>query len=120
MAPAHSNWDAAEAQAKAAVSLCPGRADAYAILADIYAGRAQWGELDAILAAAQKEAPDDLVAFYRAATRLVATGQDPARAQRYLRTYQTQEPDGNEPSVAAARAVYLSAVSPRPSSIGTR
>ena len=33
----------------------------------------------------------------------MASGGDPIRAERYLRLYLTQEPEGNRPSVADAR-----------------
>ena len=99
----HSNASAAEAQAKAAMNLDPGRVDAYALLAAIYADGGAWSELDATLAAALREVPDDLAPHYRAAERLLAGGRDTARAERYLRVYLTQEPEGNQPSASEAR-----------------
>ena len=99
----HSNLAAAEAQAKAAMNLEPGRVDGYALLAAIYADRAAWSELDSTLAAALREVPDDPVPHYRAAERLLAAGRDPNRAERYLRVYLAQEPEGNQPSASEAR-----------------
>ena len=96
--------DDARAPAADALALDPGRVDAYAILADIYAARAEWAALDALLDASARQAPDDLTPFYRAALRLLATGSDPARAAAYLQTYLAQPPEGNAPSAAGARA----------------
>jgi hypothetical protein len=76
--------------------------DAYAILADVHAAQAHWNDLDAVLANAAREVPDDLAPFYRAASRLIASGRDLPRAQSYLRTYLSQPPEGNQPSAADA------------------
>jgi len=94
---------AAEAPAAAAVQLDPHRAEGYGILATVYAGGGQWDKLDAILAAAAQEVPDDLVPYYRAAERLAA--DDPARAERYIRIYLGQEPEGNEPTIQDANRI---------------
>ena len=98
-----ANLSGAEAQARIATNLDPGRVDAYAVLAVIYAERGAWDELDLTLTTALREVPDDFSPHYRAAERLVASGCDPVRAERYLRLYLTQEPEGNQPSVADAR-----------------
>jgi hypothetical protein len=45
---------------------------------------------------------DDLTPYYRAAERILSDGRDPARAERYLRVYLSQEPEGNEPTAADA------------------
>src|ERR1019366_10260231 len=79
----HSNLSAAEAEAKTAMNADPGRVDAYAILAALYADRGRWSELDSTLAVALREVPDNPVPHYRAAERLLATGRDPVRAERY-------------------------------------
>lgn len=92
----------AERQAREALKLDGSRVGAYAVLAEIYADREKWGELDSILAAGAKEVPDDFVPYYRAADRLLASGTDLPRAERYLRTYLGQEPEGNEPPLAEA------------------
>jgi hypothetical protein len=99
----HSNLSAAEMQAKAAMILDPGRVDAYAVLATIYADRGERSELDTTLGIALREVPDDAESHYRAAERLLAAGRDPIRAERYLRVYLAQEPEGNQPSASEAR-----------------
>ncbi|HXA49017.1 MAG TPA: hypothetical protein VNV86_01865 [Candidatus Acidoferrum sp.] len=100
MAPEHLNEAAAEPATRKALALDASRVDAYAILAAIYAGRGDWSALDAILDAGARE--DDAAPFYRAAERLLARGTDPARAERYLRKYLSQEPEGNQPIAADA------------------
>jgi Tfp pilus assembly protein PilF len=93
----------AEAHARAAMRLDPGRVDAYAVLAVVYADRDEWDRLDSTLTIALLEVPDDPAPHYRAAERLVAAGRDPVRAERYLRLYLAQEPEGNQPSLSEAR-----------------
>src|SRR5262249_45653005 len=103
LAPEHRNDEAAESAAKAALNLDPSRVSAYSVLAAVYAGRGEWNALDGILAASARELPEDLTPMYRAAERLVADDRDPARAERYLRLYLAQEPEGNQPTVADAQ-----------------
>jgi tetratricopeptide (TPR) repeat protein len=107
-APDHASLDAAEQQAKEAVKIDPGRAPGYAILAQIYATRGQWADLDSALSTAEKEVPDDLVPYYRAAEALIASKRDLPRAERYLGTYLAAEPEGNEPTLAEAKALLHS------------
>jgi len=102
LAPEHFNAAGAENQARYALALDRSRAGAYAILAEVYAARAQWADLDATLAEATRQVPDDAAPYYRAASRLLADGRDPERAERYLRVYLAQEPEGNEPPAAEA------------------
>jgi predicted Zn-dependent protease len=120
LAPEHPNLAAAEAAARDALRIDPGRADAYAALAAAYAARSAWNELDATLADAVREVPDDLYPQYRAAETLLARGQSLDRAERYLRAYIAQEPEGNRPSAADARRVLdrvLAAGHPRPAAV---
>ncbi len=94
--------EGAESAAKAALTLDPTRADSYSILAAVYAERSDWHAIDTVLMEASKEDPDDLAPYYRAADTLLKTGREPARAEKYLRTYLGQEPEGNEPAAADA------------------
>jgi len=103
LAAGHSNLGAAEIEANAALRLDRGRAEAYAILAEIYAEQSRWMALDRVLEDAAREVPDDLAAYYRAAERLIAAGRDFERVERYLGVYLAQEPEGNEPTLAEAR-----------------
>jgi tetratricopeptide (TPR) repeat protein len=104
LAPDHRNEDAAEAVARTALQIDSGRSGAYCVLAAIYAARGNWSMLDATLASAIREVPDDYAPYYRAAEALLANGRDAARAERYLQSYLTQEPEGNQPTAAEARA----------------
>lgn len=103
LAPEHLNLTRAAEQAQAGIAIDPGRVDAYAALAEVHAVRREWNELDAVLTAGAKQVPDDLVPYYRAAARLIDSGNDLPRAERYLRVYLSQEPEGNQPSAAEAR-----------------
>lgn len=102
LAPDHADLAMAETAGRQALLLDPGRVDAYGVLAEVSTDRSDWGALDGILADAAKEVPDDLAPHYRAAERLLAARRDPARAERYLRTYMGQEAEGNEPGLAEA------------------
>ncbi len=97
-----ANPEAVE-QTRQALQIDPGRAEAYAILARAYAARGQWAELESILVAAEKEGPDDLIPYYRAAESLLESNHELGRAVRYLRKYLGSEPEGNEPTLSEAR-----------------
>jgi tetratricopeptide (TPR) repeat protein len=103
LAPEHLNLRGAESQARDAMRLDGGRVEAYAVLAAIYAHESRWSELDAVLDTAAREVPDDPVAYYRAAQCLIDARRDEPRAERYLRVYLAQPPEGNEPTLAEAQ-----------------
>lgn len=98
----HGSAENAERPAREALQLDPARVEAYAVLAECYASRQDWNQLDSILAAGASEVPDDHAPYYRAADRLLTAGQDLPRAERYLRIYLQHEPEGNQPSLAEA------------------
>jgi tetratricopeptide (TPR) repeat protein len=79
------------------VTLDPSQASGYAALASAYARTARWAELDEVLAQAEKAVPDNLAPYYQAAQAMVDTGQELARAEKYLAHYVSQEPEGREP-----------------------
>jgi len=94
----------AEEQAKQAMQLDPGRVRAYATLAIAYSQQARWKDLDAVIADAQKNVPDDAGPQYQAA-RVIYTNnqtQELPRAEKYMRAYLAQPAEGAEPSPAAA------------------
>lgn len=95
-------YDLAEKYAREGLKLDPGRAGAYSILAIVYALGERWSDLDALLAQAEKNVPDDWNPHYQAARILYNSGKDLPRAERYFRKYLTQEPEGNSPHWAAA------------------
>ena len=94
----------AEEQAKHAISIDSGRAHGYVALATIYAQQGRWKELDAVLADSQRNVPDDLAPLYQAAKAILVGNQNPElpRAEKYLRAYLGQPPEGAEPGLAAA------------------
>jgi tetratricopeptide (TPR) repeat protein len=92
----------AERIARAALALDPTRAGAYGVLAAVFAGANRWSELDAILAQAERADADDLSPYFEAAKALVATGRDNLRAERYLKKYLSQEPEGGAPQIGHA------------------
>jgi tetratricopeptide (TPR) repeat protein len=100
--PDHLDREAAERAARHALDVDRTRTGAYNILAGIYAGRGDWVALDSILKEASQQNPDDLAPYYYAADRLLSAGHEPSRAERYLRTYLSQEAEGNEPGAPDA------------------
>jgi tetratricopeptide (TPR) repeat protein len=96
------NPDLAEKYARQAVQIEPGQARAYAVLAAVYAGGQRWNDLEAILAEAGKNVPDDLNPYYQAGRTLLVEGKDLPRAEGYFRKYLTQEPEADDPSLADA------------------
>lgn len=100
--PDHLDRTAAELAARHALDLDRNRAEAYNILAGIYAGSGEWTALDSILKEVSQQNPDDLAPYYYAADRLLGAGREPRRAERYLRTYIGQESEGNEPGAPEA------------------
>jgi tetratricopeptide (TPR) repeat protein len=100
--PEHLNLAEAETAGRELIKLDPGRSDGYALLAAVYAQRGSWDQLDAVLAEAARAVPDDLFPYYRAAECIILRGTDLDRAERYLRLYRGQEPEGNRPAVSEA------------------
>lgn len=96
------DWTKVEKYARDAVSLDSKRSAAYSVLAQLFAQQEKWAQLNEIVPQAEKAVPDDLNPEYQAARVLANTGKDNARAERYLRHYLTQEPEGNRPSLAGA------------------
>jgi tetratricopeptide (TPR) repeat protein len=101
---AHGNPEEARRQAAVASHIDGTRVDAFALLAAVYARCRQNSELDAVLALAEKQVPDDLLPYYRAAEVLLDGDQDLERAERYFRRYLDAEPEGNAPTLSEARA----------------
>jgi tetratricopeptide (TPR) repeat protein len=95
-------YDEAMEQAREALRIDPGRIGGHTLAAAALAYQGKWPELDAILARAEKEVPDDLQPYFRAADACLSTGADLPRAERYYRKYSAQEPEPDSPTVAAA------------------
>ncbi|HVY92036.1 MAG TPA: hypothetical protein VHA14_04780 [Bryobacteraceae bacterium] len=107
LAPEHPNPARAENAATEMLRLDRTRIEPWSALAQIYAEREDWSNLDRTLTTASQEVPDDLTPYYQAASALLRAGHDPARAERYLRVYLEHEPEGNEPTLADARKLTL-------------
>lgn len=99
----HKNPAETERVGHAMVALDASQASGYAMLASAYARTGRWAELDAVLAQAEKAVPDDLSPYYYAAQSLIDTGQDLARAEKYLARYMGQDPEGREPDRGQAK-----------------
>jgi len=95
-------YDQAEKHSRRAVKVSPGQVSAYSSLAFALAAVERWPDLDAALAEAEKNVPDDLSPYYQAGRALLYTGKDMPRAERYFRRYLAQEPEGEAPTLAHA------------------
>ncbi|HUQ49439.1 MAG TPA: hypothetical protein VM056_01900 [Terriglobales bacterium] len=95
-------FDLAEKHAKEAMKIEPTRIGSYSMLVQTAVMQAKWTELDTVLAQAEKAVPDNLNPYYQAARVSLAEGKELARAEKYLRKYLTQEPEGGAPSWANA------------------
>ncbi len=93
----------AERYALEAIALDPSAEGGYNVLAQSYVAQKRWSELDAMLARAERMVPDDLGPYFAAAQRLVESGQDFDRAERYLQHYLSQPAEGRQPTHAEAR-----------------
>jgi tetratricopeptide (TPR) repeat protein len=96
-------YELAEKYALAALKLDETRIVPYEVLAIAYAGAERWQDLDAAMARAEKNVPDDYGAYYQSGKVLLFSGKDLPRAERYFRKYLTREPEGGEPHHSAAR-----------------
>jgi len=104
LTPGRAKPAAAEGLGRKALEVDRGRAGAYCVLAAVYAEQGNWSALEETLAGSQEAVADDRAPYYRAAEQLLASGREAVRAERYLHFYLAQEPEGNEPTAAAARA----------------
>lgn len=98
----NTNLEKAAVYARKALEIDSTRVRAYTILARVYAVQQRRADLDALLARAEKEVPEDFSPYFSAGQTLLSQGKDPLRAERYLRKYLTQEPEGNAPNLATA------------------
>lgn len=102
-------WPEAERIAKACQQAHPDRVGAYRVLAKLYAAQGRRKELDALLAEAAKNVPDDLSPYYFAAKILLDRNRDPELAEEYLRKYLTELPEASEPELASAKTLLAGA-----------
>jgi tetratricopeptide (TPR) repeat protein len=83
----------------------PARVKGYEILARVHAARLAIKELEATLAEAVRNVPEDLSPYFWAAKTLIQNKREYDRAAAYLRTYLSQEPEGRAPTAAEATAL---------------
>jgi tetratricopeptide (TPR) repeat protein len=95
-------YDLAEKNSRDLLRIDRGRAAGYVFLAIQFALQERWRELDAILADAEKNVPDDLGYFYQAGRVLWAGGKELPRAEKYFKKYLSQEPEIGAPALAHA------------------
>jgi tetratricopeptide (TPR) repeat protein len=100
--PPHTNYDQALKNASSALHIDATQIGAYWILARLFALQGRWDELEQILAASEKNIPDDLRPYYAAARALLQMGKEFPRAEGYAKKYLSQEPEGEEPDTAEA------------------
>jgi tetratricopeptide (TPR) repeat protein len=100
--PSHRRTEWAAKHAREAVQLDPARTKGYSILAMAYALEQRWSELETVLSASEKNIPDDLAPYFKAASALLELGVELRRGEAYLRKYLAQEPEGEEPDAAHA------------------
>lgn len=93
---------AAEQAALDALTVDPDAAGAYVVLARAYVAQKRWAELDGLLSRAEQAVPDDRAPYYSTAHRLIDTGQDFERAERFLQHYLGQDPEARAPTKAEA------------------
>lgn len=99
---AQKKYDLSEKFARDAQKSDPERIGAYSLLAGLAAFRERWQDLDAILALAEKNVPDNFTPYYNAGRVLLTNGKDLPRAERYFRKYVTLEPEPTAPQHAHA------------------
>ena len=96
-------FDLVEKHARAALGIDAGRVGAYSALAAGYALQERWSEMEAIIAQAEKNVPDNLAPSYAAGNVLLRSGKQLARAEAAFRKYLTQEPEPDAPPIWAGR-----------------
>src|SRR5262249_31558395 len=92
---------------RALLQIDPHRAAGYGGVAVVYASSGRVADLDALLSEAEHAVPDNLTAFYEAGRVLLGRGVELPRAERYLRKYLTQDPEGGAPTPRASRLLAL-------------
>lgn len=98
--PTVSRFEEAASQGRAALRLSSSRIDAYDLLAAAMAHQQKWRELEDVLAQAEKNVPDNLSPYYRAAAVCIQMNTELQRAERYLRKYLSMEAEPYAPSHA--------------------
>ena len=99
---AQKKYDLAEKYAKQAIDVDRSRTGPYVVSAEVAAFKQSWENLEAVLSEAEQANHDDLNPFYQAGRTLLQLNQELSRAERYVRKYLSQDPEGFTPTLAAA------------------
>ncbi|HWG50477.1 MAG TPA: tetratricopeptide repeat protein [Candidatus Acidoferrales bacterium] len=102
LSPRFLDYRAASEFAARAIAVDPTRVRGYSLLAQAYAGLGRREELGALLERAHDKVPDDLAPYFYAAQTLLSTEMDSALAEKLLRKYLTQQPEGEAPTLGEA------------------
>jgi tetratricopeptide (TPR) repeat protein len=94
--------DLAEKYARAGLKINGDRADAYLVMVRLLVQQQRWENLEALLAAAEKNIPDNLLPYYQAGLAILNEGTDFQRAERYFRKYLGHTPEPGAASLAHA------------------
>jgi tetratricopeptide (TPR) repeat protein len=84
------------------IAVNPMRVRAYSLLAQCYAAEGKLAPLQQLLSRAEAQVPDDFSPYFYAGEALLGNKQDPTVAEKYLRKYLTQEPEGEAPTLGEA------------------
>jgi tetratricopeptide (TPR) repeat protein len=95
-------YDLADKYAEQALKLDASRAGPYVVSAEAAAFQQSWEKLDSLLSKSEQANHDDLNPFYQAGRTLLQLNQELTRAERYMRTYLSQDPEGLTPPLSAA------------------
>jgi len=96
------HYPEAEASAREVIRIAPDRAGGHGALVAALIEEGKWTDVDAALAQAEKQCPDDFQPYLRAAVACILKSVELPRAERYLHKYLGQEPEPYEPSFARA------------------
>jgi tetratricopeptide (TPR) repeat protein len=98
----HPDMDLAGKHARKAQQLAPDRARPYALLAAVAGHRKDFAAIEAIVAEADRNVPDNRSARLPAADAFVAADHDLSKAEGWYRDYLAQEPEPDAPPHAIA------------------
>ncbi len=82
----------------------PTNSDFHATLANVLALQGKWADLETALAQARRVCSEDLRPLFFAARGLIAANKQLDKAESFLRTYLSQEPEGHAPRKERAHA----------------
>jgi hypothetical protein len=100
--PHNTLFTDAEAHAREAIKIDSDRVPAYSLLAMAFVRQDKWIDVDATLAEAEKQVPDNLTPYFRAGVMCLSLKIELPRAERYIRKYLSQEPEPSAPTHANA------------------